>query len=626
LAVAAGVVLCVAGWHYWVVYSSLRTAQDDLFASETVLRAAVRNGGSPADVDRAEQQLSSARANINRSQTHIRWDPALQAAKVLPVAGRNVKAVEHVLSIADTMTAAGEEAVYMARELDAARAGAGGEADGESSVAASVRTLDRLEPNIDRISVLLDAAVRERRAVGDDALLPPLTSAMDRIDRVLPDLVASFETVQSVQSVAPAMMGFEGPRKYLVFALNNGEILPGGGLVTAAGVLQVENGDIGEDVDFEDSTLWGRAWLKQGGAYIEPPGPLKRYLLQDFPWNLAVADWSPDFPSWSQQATEMYELVHGPQEVDGAVAIDLAVVERLLRITGPLAVNVQGEGSVTFTADNAVLQLERLTRPTDQELEARKSVLSDLTSVLLKSVQALPAEKWPALFDAFQALIEERHIQVTAIRDTEQAVLDESDASGRLVQSNGDYLMVNEASLLGTKLALILERDADHTIEIAADGSVTHTLRYRVANPLSAWTAKNGQDLASALMGNGLYGLYLRVFTPASAGGFRVEIGGKPALFEDRGVDSGRLWTGVFTPIPRDTTVEVVLHWTVPSTAQPGPGPYELYLQKQPGLKTVCTSFHVSREGAPAAASIDGHAIDAGSPVCLSKDARLTVR
>src|SRR5690606_1921075 len=142
--------------------------------------------------------------------------------------------------------------------------------------------------------------------------------------------------------IAPAMMGFEGQRSYLVLALNNGEILPGGGLVTAAGILSIDGGRFGGDINFEDSTQWLAHWDAQDGGYIEPPGPLRRYLLQQYPWNIAVVNWSPDFSTWSRQALEFFEMVHGPQNADGAMAMDLEVAKRLLQLTGPITLPVEG--------------------------------------------------------------------------------------------------------------------------------------------------------------------------------------------------------------------------------------------------------------------------------------------
>ena len=87
---------------------------------------------------------------------------------------------------------------------------------------------------------------------------------------------------------------------------------------------------------------------------------------------LLVSAWSPDFPTWSGEALSLYEKVHGPQDVDGIIAMDLVVLESLLKLTGPKTLDVEGHGPVTFSGANAVLELERLTRQPWERGDDRK--------------------------------------------------------------------------------------------------------------------------------------------------------------------------------------------------------------------------------------------------------------
>jgi hypothetical protein len=165
----------------------------------------------------------------------------------------------------------------------------------------------------------------------------------------------------------------------------------------------------------------------------------------------------------------------------------------------------------------------------------------------------------------------------------------------------------------------------DHEIDIREDGTATHTLRYRVHNPLSSWAANRDATLVKELMADGRYGMYLRVFTPVEAWDVTVEINGEPASIEDSGIDTGRMWNGVFIVIPKDTSAEVVVRWQVPTfrrDQQPG---YDLYLQRQPGLIGLCSKLSVRREGVAAEVSVDGVPADTSEPLCHAKDAHITI-
>jgi hypothetical protein len=147
-----------------------------------------------------------------------------------------------------------------------------------------IRAIEDTRARVDAVHELSTELVARRLELGDQPLLPPLASARDTLDAELPGLVGALDDIRSAYDGLPALLGFHGERHYLVLALNNGELMPGGGLVSAAGIVKVLNGETSE-IDFTDSTRWKAAWEAKGGPYIPPPGPLKRYLLRDYTWN-----------------------------------------------------------------------------------------------------------------------------------------------------------------------------------------------------------------------------------------------------------------------------------------------------------------------------------------------------
>jgi hypothetical protein len=411
--------------------------------------------------------------------------------------------------------------------------------------------------------------------------------------------------------------------------LNNGELLPGGGLVSAAGVLTVTEGVPG-GIEFADTNQWKGLWERRGGAYIEPPGPLKRYLLKDFSWNLATSNWSPDFPTWGQQALEFYELVYGPQHVDGVVAMDLTVLEGLLGVTGARTLETANYGRVTFSEDNAVLELERVTRrPFDAvAVSDRKSVIGDLAELLLDEVLDLPSNRWDELADTVLRLGGDRHIQVLMLDAAEQTLVRDIGWSGDLQRPPGDYLHFNEANLNGTKLNLIIQPEAVYRIDVTELGDARHELRLSYRNTLPEWQAGKDPQFVRKLMLGGLYGGYLRVFVPEGAVQFSALLDGAPAAIEDVGTEGAKTWFGVFMSLPAGEEREVVLRWTVPlATVSPGVGEYQLYIQKQPGTAGMCMAITVQRAGMAAKElRLDGGARDGAGRICLTEDVVLHAR
>jgi hypothetical protein len=381
------------------------------------------------------------------------------------------------------------------------------------------------------------------------------------------------------------------------------------------------------EVDFTDSTSWKEMWEAKGGGYIEPPGPLKRYLLKDFTWNLLVSNWSPDYPAWSQQALEFYELVHGEQQVEGIVAVDLVVLERLLGVTGPVTLEVEGHGRVTFDKANAVLELERLTRQPFEPTDDRKSVIGDLAEELIARLLRLPSEQWGEAIEVVRRLGAERHVQLLSFDPAEQTVIRDVRWDGRVEEGPADYLMLSETSVLSTKLNLIIQPDADYRVDISPLGDARHELRLHYRNPLPEWQQGKDPALVKALMLGGVYGGYLRIITPRGATAFSAEIDGATVPLEDAGNEGGKDWFGVFMQLPAGETKEVVLRWVTPlATRSTGGGGYELYLQKQPGTPGMCLKLDISRAGKPAGTvKISGGSRD-GQRICLTTDVQVSVK
>src|SRR5690606_32480440 len=116
---------------------------------------------------------------------------------------------------------------------------------------------------------------------------------------------------------------------------------------------------------------------------------------------------------------------------------------------------------------NAVLELERVTRRPSEPGEDRKSAVGDLTAAVLERLQRLQPDKMDDLLTAMRDLVSERHVQMLSFNPVEQAAIRAAGADGAVSRTADDFVSVNEASVMGGKVSLILERSATHTIDFS---------------------------------------------------------------------------------------------------------------------------------------------------------------
>lgn len=618
LSAAAG----VAAWHYWTIYTSISSARDDLLAVQRRLSDVGLNL-KQGDLLLARRDLRSAERRLDDARSHLRWDPFVQLARVTPGTSRQVEATDIFLDMATVLVRIGREATDAAGAAVALR---DNPPDGQPLTKSLVDLLGQTSPQVERMRLLTREAIALRLELGDRGLVGPLASARNRVDEELPKLANQVEQLSAASEVLPGILGFRGERRYLVFALNNGEMLPGGGLVTAAGVLTVRDG-VNGPIEFTDSVTWKDSAEALGVPYIPPPGPLQRYLLRDYTWNLLVSNWDPDFPTWAQQAREFYELVHGNQQVDGIIAVDLFVLERLLLVTGPQTLEIEDVGPVTFEPNIAVLQLEQLTRHAFEPTDDRKSVIGDLAERLLATLLTLPSSKWADAVSIVRNLGHERHIQVLSYDPEEQTLLRDFGWDGRLAPTDSDFVQFNEASVLSTKLNLIIQPEGAYRVDLDALGNVNHELRLRYHNPLPEWERDKDRDLVEKLMLGGLYGGYLRIMGPRGISGFDVEVDGQPGSVEDFGEATRSSWFGTFLALPAGARREVALRWRSTARADSETGLYRLLIQKQPGTRGLCVDLDIRRAGKePRALFVSGGTRDDQGRVCLTSDIRVVAR
>jgi hypothetical protein len=392
----------------------------------------------------------------------------------LPKVGGDLRAVAHLLVVTDSLTEAGELACDALEPALAAFEG-GGEDSDDLSLERAVRLLDQAQPDLEQALSAVGQARDAWARVDAEYLSPWLARRAALLERGLPLLWAGLKAT----TVAPDLLGIDGPRTYLILAQNEDELRPTGGFISGAGRLTLDGGEIAE-LSFLDAYGVDDYAHK---PYSEPPEPLLKYMWLEL-WLFRDANWSPDFPTSARQAAYLYEYGQGVP-VDGVIALDQRLVEILL--TGLGEVHIPGVAE-PVTADNVRQFMLAAWNPGDAGVTAewvfsRKEFMGQLAAAIRERVESDPdSVDWVQVAGALYRALEGRHLLVFMDdRDVADA-LAQVGWDGALRESAGDYLMIADANLGFNKVNPLISQSADLRVALHADGTAASELALTYAH------------------------------------------------------------------------------------------------------------------------------------------------
>lgn len=437
----------------------------------THLQDAQAAAESPSTADPAAlcATVRGMRADVDRLQSRAGFLVQLAPAfGWLPRIGGDLRAAPHLLTVADGLTDAGALGCdAMAPALDAFGS------DADISPQDIVQLLAANQADLERALADVKRARAGWDAVDPSTLSPRIASRADLLERGLPLL----EDGLQASLVAPGLAGADAPRTYLILAQNNDELRATGGFITAAGIVQVENGEIAE-LTFNDSY----AVDDFSKPYPTPPYPIEQYMLADL-WVFRDSNWSADFPTAAQQAASLYELGTG-QTPDGVIALDMHALQSIVGAVGPLTV---AEASGLISGDNFIqwIREARGGRATDEDVgewyRERKDFLKPLAEALKARIEQGNVD-WPALLRAVMQNLETKHILIHLDEPAINEMLTEQGWNGAIQPASGDYLYVVDSNLGFNKVNPSINESIGYTVTIDGNGSATGNLAIRYNN------------------------------------------------------------------------------------------------------------------------------------------------
>jgi uncharacterized protein DUF4012 len=530
-----------------------------------------------ATVDDLDRRLAAARTRLERLQALASGDLLIGLARALPPSSASVRGADELLAAGAHLLDAAGEGLTIGRRYVEIRDSHETDAGDSSALAQLVELLATTRSEADRAAGSVMQARSALAAVPEGAIGPISNleeSLSARIDRYAPMLDTYLDASQRV----PAIFGWNGARRYLVLTQDPAELRPTGGFIGSYGIVSFERGEMTEH-RFEDIVP-----LDYPFDYprIEPPQQLADYLLgARQPWQLADANWSPDFPTSARDALRLYTNESGDTDIDGVLGITTHSIDEVLRLTGP--VNVPAY-NVTIESGETTLKALQLTRSAPPG-EDRKAFLPAFADSLFGALFSLSSDSWAEVLSSAGTFRDGRLLLAWFTDPTEEAFAARAGLDGAVRQDPGDYVFPVDANVgPASKLNAWTSRTLDLSVDIDEFGNARHTLDVTWKNEVETPAGATYRDMDN--VGGRILGMYFRLLVPLRSrveevsGGTMTPVTGPAAVDEE----AGRTVIGTYVKVPAGPTT-LRYRWTSPYAAEndAAEGSYRLTIQAQPG-------------------------------------------
>lgn len=314
---------------------------------------------------------------------------------------------------------------------------------------------------------LLGNATRAAATV-DPSALPE--SERGRVTSLLQTLGSSTDAVREFAVLSDAlsvMSGRDSLRKYLFIFQNQTELRPTGGFMGSFAEVTMDRGAVtsvrvpgGGTYDLKGQLL----------ARVTPPAALGLVTNR---WQFQDANWFPDFPTSAKKIRWFWDKSR-QSTVDGIVAVNASLVERLLAITGPIDLPAYGK---TIDASNFLLETQKAVElDYDKAANTPKKFIGDLATALLDRLKNLPKDKWLAVAGLVSDALDRKDVQVALFKPEEAELANRYGWNGSFKDGIGDELALIEANVAGQKTDGVISEAVNHAVAIAKDGTITDTV------------------------------------------------------------------------------------------------------------------------------------------------------
>lgn len=310
---------------------------------------------------------------------------------------------------------------------------------------------------------LLSDATRAAGTVSPKTLPEDKRAEFQKLSDQLQQATLAVREFAALADFLTTVVGKNYARRYLVVFQNQTELRPTGGFMGSLADVTLDRGAI------------SKLFVPPGGTYdlkgqliVRETSPQPLQLI-NATWQFQDANWFPDFPTTASKLRWFWSK-SGQPTVDGVIAINASVVERLLDLTGPIDMPAYGK---TIDRSNFLLETQKAVEMEyDRAANTPKKFVGDLATAMIERMKLFGKNDWLAAAGTLSDALATKDIQIAFSNADEEALAEKLGWSGQMKSTTGDSLALIEANVAGQKTDGVIEEAVDHVAEVQPDGSV----------------------------------------------------------------------------------------------------------------------------------------------------------
>jgi len=549
------------------------TGAQDLQVATALMQTLTHTPFDTAVAADARQHFTSALTIFTRLNNDIALVPDVLTSA--PGYGGRLHAAKHLVPLAMEVAQAGLAACTILSTITARFHDSAGQALG-----LNVSDLAVLNNNLQQIKSILNLAIQQVNQLQPQDLQvdPRLGKMVSEFHSRLPLIQQGIDQASAFFSVAPMVLGIGSPANYLVEILDSSELRPGGGFVGNYGIVTLSGGRLAS-AHVTDTYLLDQGYGQK--YHIDFPTQYSWFLTLSHKWGLRDSNLDADFPTSARNGAMLYKIEGGTLPLAGVVAITPELVERILTLTGPIAVPEYHE---TVTAQNLIAlihyhqlieegQSSVMTSP-DGVSSLRKHFTALLGENLMARVHSLSGSMLPKMLQVLMDSIHTKDMQIYFNSDTAEKTLQSYHVDDAIQSPAGDAVFVVDANITPNKANRYLVTTVNDQVSIDNAGTATH-------HALIHYTWTTPGLTATDFYGSTHYVDYVRVHVPSNSV-LLAQSGWNP---KDSGSIHGRMFWGGYSSIDYPNNRTIALTWRVAGAAQKNAHGwhYQYLLQRQTG-------------------------------------------